>query len=288
MSATPTLRRRWTPVPWDCAFRSTFRLYPDPNRDRDNLDVFLESDGRTREEVLAALPYARARAATPGELPDPRRYRDGRQLFRTVGLLYDEPEGSTRRLHLTALGDAVARWRPVINERNAPVLGRYIAQALAACQLRNPTREGSDYGIDVEVFPFAFIWRAMLALDGTISSEELNRALFRTHNADQLIDAVDRIRRYRATGKLDELGEEVVTGTAQNDRILIWMAWASFGWTLIQDKRATGASLYAVAPNARRLLAAAASIKHQHRDFASERRYVRYISDCAGLPEDLR
>ncbi len=271
-----------------CAFRSTFRLYPDPQRARDNLDVFLESDGLTQEEVLAALPYERARAATPGKLPDAKRYRDGRQLFRTVGLLYDEKEAGTRRLRITSLGRAVSRWRPVINKHNAPVLGRHAAQALAACQLRNPTGEGSHYGDDVVVFPFAFIWRAMLALDGIISSEELNCAIFRTHDEDQLTRAIARIRRYRATGNKDILGEEVVTEQAKNDRILVWMAWGSFGWTLIQDKRTSGSSVYAIAPNARRLLASAANIKHRHRDFASEKDYIRYLSDCAGLPEDLR
>jgi hypothetical protein len=263
-------------------------LFPDPERKKDVLDVFLESDGRTQEEVLAALPYDRARTPTPGALPDPKRYRDGRQLFRTVGLLYDEEDGESRRLHITALGHAVARWRSHINANNAAVLGLHAAQAIAACQLRNPHREGRGYGPEVKVFPFAFIWRAMLALDGTISSDELNRAIFRVHDEDQLVVAIDRIRRYRETGDIKVLGDVVVTEKAKNDRVLVWMAWASFGWTLIQDKRASQSGVYAIAPKARRVLNTAASIKYRHREFASEKDYVRYISDCAGLPEDMR
>jgi len=233
------------------------------------------------------LPYHRARSTAPGAQPDPKRYRDGRQLLRTVGLLYDEPEAGTHRLHVTALGKAVARWRPVINERNAPVLGRHAAQALAACQLRNPTREGREYGGSVNVFPFSFIWRAMLDLDDTISSDELNRALLKVTNEDELLDAIAKIRQSREQSDLSLLGSELITEQAKNDRILIWIAWASFGWTLIQDKRAQG-GVYAIAPNARRVVQEAAAIRHKHREFGSEREYVEYVSLCAGLPEDLR
>jgi hypothetical protein len=251
------------------------------------LDVFLAGDGKTQDQILSELPYHKARSADPGALPDPKRYRDGRQLLRTVGLLYDEPYDGTHRLHVTALGKAVARWRPVINERNAPVLGRHAAQALAACQLRNPTREGRDYGSDVVVFPFSFIWRAMLALDDSISSDELNRALLKVRNEDELEEAIDRIKASRAANDVTLLGDEVVTEQAKNDRILIWIAWASFGWTLIQEKRAAG-GVYAIAPNARRVVSDAASIRHKHRNFESERDYVEQISLCAGVPEDLR
>jgi hypothetical protein len=273
---------------WDFAFRSTFRLYPDPAKPQDQLDIFLSSDGLRDDEVLARLPYHRERAASPGQLPDAKRYRDGRQLFRTVGLLYDERTGANeKRLRVTALGRAVARWRPVINPRNAPVLGRHVAHALAACQLRNPLGE-SKYGADVEVFPFAFIWRAMIALDGRISSDELNRAIMHSRNEEDLASAIERIANYRVDGDLAKLGPPLVTEEGKNDRILVWMSWASFGWTLILDKRTTGTSYYSIAPNAQRIVNEAARLQHRHRSFASESAYVEHISNCAGLPEDLR
>jgi hypothetical protein len=280
-------------LPWNYAFRSTFRLYPAAGRlGSDLLDVFLDSDGRTENEVLQALPYDRARAGeNPGALPNSKRYRDGRQLLRTVGLVYDEAHNGSRLVRVTEFGRAVARWRPFINTQNAPVLGRHAAQALAACQLRNPTREGGGYPVDVEVFPFSFIWRAMLALDGRITSDELNRAILRTHNPDDLSVAIERIRMFRAGGQdLDVLGEELVVEEAKNDRILVWMAWASFGWTLIQDKRAAAGDGegYVIAPRARRLLEEAAGVRHRHRNFPNESEYVEHISHCAGLPPDLR
>lgn len=273
---------------WHCSFRSTFRLYPDASGRKDLVDAFLENDGSTVDEILAALPYDRARASTPGALPNPKRYRDGRQLLRTVGLLYDEPEDGTRRLRVTPLGHAVRRWRKDINERNSPVLGRHAAQALAACQLRNPTREGRQYSESTLVFPFSFIWRAMLKLDNRITSDELNREIFRAANEDDLYDAIDRISLARTRNDQTLLRAEVVTESAKNDRILVWMAWASFGWTLIGDKRQSGSGSYEIVPQAKRLITEAASIKHRYREFEDEARYLKYVSSCAGIPKDLR
>ena len=138
-----------------------------------------------------------------------------------LGWYTRERDGEAYRVRVTHLGQAVRRWRPWINVRNAPVLGRYAARALAACQLRNPTREGRRYGAHVRVFPFAFIWRAMLALDGTITSDELNRAILRTENENDLEAAVERIKAARQAEDLDLLGDEVVTEGAKNDRILV-------------------------------------------------------------------
>lgn len=271
---------------WSCSFRSSFRLFPDPARSPDNLDIMLSSHGRTPEEILGTLNYDQARAAEPGELPNPKRYRDARQTFRTVGLLYEDQNSGT--LVVTALGRAVARWRPVVNARNCLVLGRHAAQALAACQLRNPTREGGSYGEDVDVFPFAFIWRAMLALDYRISSDELNRALLKTRNEADLQAAIDAIRAAREAGDVTLLGEELVTGGAKNDRLIAWMSWASFGWTLIADKRSSESGDYEIPERNRRLLSDTASIQHRHRHFDSVAAYIEYLANCAGLPEDLR
>lgn len=271
---------------WSTAFRSTFRLFRDQSRPSENVDVLLASAGRTGNEILPDLTYDQARALVPGVVPNGKRYRDARQLFRTVGLLYEEPINGT--LVVTELGRAVERWRPVINKRNCLVLGRHAAQALGACQLRNPTREGRSYDADVEVFPFSFIWRAMLALDFRISSDELNRAIFKTRNEQELLSAIDCIRSARLAGDINILGNETITEKSKNDRILVWMSWASFGWSLIADKRTSASGDYEI-PSANRLtLQNAAAIRHRHRSFASEASYVEYLSNCAGLPKDLR
>lgn len=50
---------------WSTALRQTFRLLPAAS---DALRVFLQSDGRHKDEVLAALPYEAARAGGGGTL----------------------------------------------------------------------------------------------------------------------------------------------------------------------------------------------------------------------------
>ena len=275
-------------MPWSCGFRLTFRLFREPDAERDALDVFLASDGDTQDQVLGALPYDTARATGGGNLPDRKRYRDGRQMLRTVGLVYDEQDKGTRRVRVTPLGHAVRRWRPIINERNARTLGWHAARALAACQLRNPTGEGRRYPEDTKVFPFAYIWRAMLELGGRITSDELNRAIFHTKNELDLRCAIQRIRKARETGDTVSMGPEVVESSRKNDRVLVWMSWASFGWSLIGDKRTSGGGAYEIMPRALPIIRDAASLLYDHKEFDNEAAYVSYVSDCAGVPVDLR
>lgn len=269
---------------WGGSLHQTFRLLPDASR---SLRVFLSSDGASAEEVLARLPYDSARAGPDaGTSPDAKRYRDGRHVYQTVGLLFEDTDG---HLRVTELGKATHRWIGKISHVNGAVLGRHAAYALAACQLRNPTRAGQIYADNVEVFPFAFIWRAMLALGGKINSDELNRAVFRIANARMLDETIDRITRYRRDGEdVTKLGQETISGKAKNDRIIPWMALASFGWLLIADKRETGGSWYQIRTGTRELLREAAQINRKHRSFASVEDYVRHISDAACLPMDVR
>lgn len=271
------------PTTWHCAFRLTFRLLP-RERQSEHARVLLDSDGLTPDEVLARLPYDRARARAPGELPDPKRYRDPRQLLRTVGLVYEQERDGQTVLRVTELGKATRRWMEHLTEQNCPVLSRHVALALAACQLRTPTREGRDY--DAEVFPFRTIWQIMLALDGRINSDELNRAIFKIGGEDEIPYAIEAIRSYRMSGNLDDMGPETVTEQAKNDRILVWMGWASFGWMLIQEKGPNG--YYAVRPNCLSVLMEASRIRHRHRMFANEAEYAFHLSRCAALPPDLR
>lgn len=274
------------PETWHCTFRSTFRLLPTAKQSP-LLDVFLTADGQRPDEVLARLPYDKARSQNPGALPDKKRYRDGRQLFRTVGLLYEEPDEHEGRVRVTDLGRAVHRWQPHVTNDNAPVLGRHAAMALAACQLSNPTGEGKGYK-NVAVFPFRTIWQVMLALDGRITSDELNRAVFKIICEDDIEPAIELIRQARADDDLEKMGPEVVTEDAKNDRILVWMGWASFGWMLIADKSESGDGSYAIRTKCLRLLHEISRIRHRHRAFENEIEYVQHLAKCAALPPDVR
>ena len=273
---------------WAGSLHQTFRLLPASARSR-NLAPFLKSGGLTPEDVLDRLPYDLARAGRGGVFgtkPDPKRYRDGRQVYQTVGLLY---EGDDGRVGLTDLGEATRRWLPIMTPKNSILLARHAAYALSACQLFNPSGAGRRYDADLRVFPFQFIWRAMLALGDRISSDELNRAVFKVRDKDGLEEAIDRIRVARRKGDTAALGSEVITGAAKNDRIIPWMSLASFGWTLFPDKRAGEYSdYYEIPPSTRNVLREAAPIQHRHRTFARVEEYVKYISRAAGLPRDLR
>lgn len=271
---------------WTGSLHQPFRLLGDQSR---NLVPFLESDGLTPDEVLARLPYDEARAQARGGgngAPNPKRYRDGRQVYQTVGLLYEDDGG---RLRTTELGKATLRWAGLINDKNSIILAKHAAYALSACQLRNPTRSGIKHDEQMIVFPFQFIWKAMLALDGKISSDELNRAMFKVRNEGDLNAWITRIAEARQTGNLDDLGDEVITGDKKNDRIIPWMSLASFGWTLFPDKKGGGGgAYYRLSERTREIVRDASLIRHKHRQFSSEADYTEYISRSACLPKDLR
>lgn len=270
---------------WGGSLHQTFRLMPEVTP---SLPVFLNSDGLAPDAVLSQLPYAVARAGGRGTgQPDPKRYRDNRQVFQTVGLVA-EHEGTLR---VTEFGHATRRWLGLLTPGNAAVLGRHAAYGLAACQLRNPSRAGQAYASHVQVFPFSFIWRAMLALDNRISSAELNRALFRVTDEASLVESIQRIRDARTLEPIEAqelLGKETITGSAKNDRIISWVALASLGWLLIADKRETGSEWYSVRPSCLPIVREASQIRHRHIDFESMLGYVSHVSECASLPKDVR
>jgi hypothetical protein len=193
------------------------------------------------------------------------------------------------KIHVTELGAATLRWLSIINPKNRVLLVRHAAYALAACQLRNPTGAGEKYDDSVEVFPFAFIWRAMLALDGRLGSDELNRGIFKVTNEDELATTIETIRHARVADDITLLGDETVSGRAKNDRIIPWMSLASFGWTLFPDKRGgEGGDYYELDAHTLAVVKEAAKVRHKHRVFASVADYVEHVARCAALPKDLR
>ena len=278
-----------TKTDWEGSLHQSLRILPPA----DYLEPYLSSEGLSPSEVLARLPFDRARTNDPNKtMPDDKRRRDVRHMCEWTGLAYEDDDDLLR---VTELGKAVLRWirseggrPPLINERNALILGEHAAYALAACQLRNPTGAGIKYHSSMIVFPFAFIWRVMLALDCRITSDELNRAVLRVCDESDIPDCIQRIADARAAGDPSLMGEETLTNKKKNDRLIAWIALASFGWVLIQDKRETGGPFYQIRPGAEDILRSALSVPHEHRVFETKAEYVRYISDKALLPGDFR
>lgn len=267
---------------WSGSLHQTFRLLP-RDKQSGNLRPFLEADGLSPKDLLEKLPYDRARAKDQTKAaPDSKRYRDGRQVYQTVGLVYEDGG----KVRVTDLGVATRRWLDIITPKNRVILARHAAYALAACQLRNPSGSGKKYAESVQVFPFAFIWRAMLALDKRISSDELNRGLFKVCNIDELHECIEKIRRARAANDLSILGDETIADEKKNDRIIPWVSLASFGWTLFPDKGSD--TYYQLDDSTLSVVREASRINHTHKEFASVRDYIEHVSRCAALPKDLR
>ena len=288
---------------WSGSLHKSFRVLPTGSFTNDDLLAFLNSEeGDPWQSVHEKLPYARERAASGAGaaadggdddeedeeaptplLPDTKRYRDLRQVLENCGLMWEDGDG---RIHFTELGRSLKRFMPIASERNITLFSQHAALALNVCQLRNPTGAGRRYHADMTVFPFRFIWRAMLRLGGRINSDELNRAIFATRNPDMLTEAIERIRSYRVSHNLDDLGAETVSGRSKNDRLIPIVCLASFGWTLINQKDSQG--YYTIRPHCTRILEAAASVPVVHREYPSVEAYVTRISRAACLPKDVR
>lgn len=267
---------------WSVGLHQTVRILTEPSQ---WLTAILSADGKSEDQVLAALPYAASRSRGGTGAPDPRRYRDARQVVQTLGLAY---EGSDSLVHVTALGRATLRWLPELRASNAPALGRHAAYALSACRLRNPMGAGSRYDASVTARPFAYLWRAMLALDDVINSDELNQGLFYAVDEDSLVDCIARIRHERENPGSGALFAEVDSGSRKNDRIVPIVAAGSFGYTFLQDKREVGGGYYRVRPETRRVVESAARADYPLLDFDDVPAYVEHISNMAALPEDVR
>ena len=268
---------------WKTSLRQTFRLLPKPST---NLRTFLEADGLTETQILDRMEYKSARAGDRGDgtgRPDRKRYRDTRQVLRSVGLFY---EGRNGRATVTALGRATHWWLDKATEQNIAVLTRYSANALAAWQLRNPTPEGRGYPADVEVFPYDFIWKVMLGAEDRINTLELKCEVLRMRSDDEIPAAIDRILEYRRTRRAEAMRPPIPVDT--DDRIIPWMSLASFGWALITDKKDSTDRYYRIRPEARRVVERAAATFNRHRDFPDEVAYLQHIERAAGVPEDLR
>lgn len=270
---------------WEGALHGSFRLLPVSDRSG-NLAVLLDSEGLNESEVVPKLPYDAARGAGAPSSATGRRYREARYMYQTLGLLHED---QSDRLVITPLGRTVQRWLSRLTYASIPVLGRYAASALAGAQLRNPTGAGRHYDDAMDVFPYSFIWRAMLQLDNQISSDELNREIFRVRNSEDLALAIEAIRAARADDDPSGLRDETITASNKNDRIIPWVAVASFGWTLIMDKREDpDRKWYRIRPNCVGLLREASRVEHRYHAFDDVPAYVNHLSRLAAAPPDLR
>ena len=117
---------------WGGSLHQTFRLRPEPST---NLFPFLSSDKKTPKDLLLLLPYHKARSRSPKTIPDHKRYRDGKQVYQTLGFIY-EKDGI---INTTYFGKSLLRFLPKMNDVNKWIFLSHAVIALAHCQLRNPS-----------------------------------------------------------------------------------------------------------------------------------------------------
>lgn len=270
---------------WTGSLHKSFRILPTGGFSNDDLLAFLKcEEGASWQVAFNNLPFDSSRSQRPAASdPDAKRYRDPRQVFENCGLLWED---DARRIRFTELGRTLRRFMPHATERNVALIAQHGSLALNICQLRNPTGAGQRFHASMAVFPFRFIWLAMLKLDNRINSDELNRAIFATRNSDMLPEAIERIRSYRRTSNVSDLGTETVSGRGKNDRIIPIVSIASFGWTLLNQKDTDG--YYTIKPDCVQFLCSAVNVPVIHRDYTSVEEYVTRISQAAALPKDVR
>jgi DNA (cytosine-5)-methyltransferase 1 len=274
---------------WFLPFKGTLNILPEVSPP---LKQFLESDGKAATEMIKLLSGKDAKGSPAiQKTTNAARYHELVRMYRAVGLLYEKKDSEgVRRLKVTPLGHFVRRWLDTLNKANRDLFARYVASALAVCQLRNPA-DNHDYDDSMRVFPFTFIWRAMLALDGRINSAELAGAIFKVRNEDDLDDAVEKIAEARRKNNVSILGKPV---KADGGTIATWMAMASFGWIFMTDRNDSEKSGYwEVREQMVEVLDAALGVTHKHREFESSDghavdKYMKQISRAAALPEDRR
>jgi hypothetical protein len=267
------------------SLHDTIRVFgPDHALDPTISAVFLNNnDGDPWNQVLANMP------GTSDVVTKYRRLRAVKELFEASGLMWKDAHPP--RIRFTDFGGALKRFLPHANESNIRLFARYASLALARCQLRNPTTVGRKYDPVMVVHPHRYIWEALSKLDWRIDSDELDRAIFAVQNADMLPEAIDKIRTYRMTRHVADLGSETVNVNPdqKNNRIISVVCLASFGWTLINRKTQGGGEYYTVADGCEPLLEAALSVPPKHRDFGNSlTEYLNWIVDGACLPRDCR
>jgi 5-methylcytosine-specific restriction protein B len=192
-------------------------------------------------DILTDLDASRRPRQLPRDDVTDQRLRTWRSVFETLGFLYVDSRTGT--LTATSLGHAV---RALFGDIRRHVdgandhLARLAVRVLGRHRLRNPL-VNEPYPEDADIYPYRFIWRAMLQLDGKLHWEEMNRVIMRVLYQRQEQSAIDRIRDVRnlTHGPYDDaaiqrLGQPAIPEDAETKRrVTPWFTQAGFGGMLI-------------------------------------------------------
>lgn len=172
-----------------------------------------------------------------------QRFRTYLALFRGLGLVYVDDN----RLHATKAGrslltmletqyKAVDDYARRLSLDSQDQLARLMAPVLARYELASPL--SPEYPPDTDIRPLRAMWLAARTLDNKLHWEELGRALTPCLRESELDEAIDSIRKARATPGYDPtdpvkmtslLGPRVPdAGKDHSDRLDVWFSRAAF------------------------------------------------------------
>jgi hypothetical protein len=225
-----------------------------PSGDRDvtefpNIDIHFSQD--IREHLQDFLKFQNigwndfdemSRQATGAKTP--QRWRSYRKMYERLGLIYK----SDNNLKHSKLAGSLAQLLPDLENKLDNALKEI---ALRACgiliryRFKNPVENSPDFSAlpdDCDMRPYLAIWTCMLALDGKLHYEELNRVLMHKIYLSQLDDTIDRINHARLNinyASCSSSDLETFLGEAANPdpqtaaRMAAWFSLAGWGGLLI-------------------------------------------------------
>jgi DNA (cytosine-5)-methyltransferase 1 len=203
---------------------------------------------------------------SPGMLRNalgPISYRDYLHLYQQAGFLWPDDE----QISLTRVGETLWRLWP-LPPPNQKLIAAPLARTLAACQSPNPLGE-STAG---DGYPVARIWRALLELDGWMTSQEIG-CVVACSDEGLLAEVAHMHMARKASGVLRESGA-----------LFPWLDLATGGGLFVTRD----GPVWRLVEPMRPVLSAALQRPHKLRSFATAHAYVTYLATQAALPEDLR
>ena len=202
---------------------------------REHLEAFCKMDG------VGWTDY-NAQNESSGLTTSGSRLRTYRKMYEKFGLIYRDND----ILRLSRLGKQMKSLTGNLEKKKEEVLNQLRTTAidiLSRYQLKNP-QEKEKLPDDCDVLPCIVIWKTMIALDGKLHPEEINRVLLRVMRMADLDEAIWIIREARtkygnysglSADALDNILGLPVHADQVPARIAPWFSFAGWGGLIIEQ-----------------------------------------------------
>lgn len=230
-------------MPWPSGSRDTTE-WPEVSVEihadlRDHLNAFTSIDG------VGWNDFSAQSRATNLNVAD-SRLRTYRKMYERLGVVRKEGE----KLRVTGFGKELANLANTLSKERDEILQALAIRAskiLVRYTLRNPVEHGAEFNLlpeDCDIRPFVAIWKSMLALEGRLHFQEMNRVLLHVLYMRDLEAAISKIQRARKelTANYNDKDEqrlrELLGPEANPDqpsaRMAAWFSMAGWGGLIIE------------------------------------------------------